>query len=92
MEVDYEFAKQLSVEINGRQHGGQYRVLGATVIVYYESEIKFADFGVNRPELVAKWLLTDLVRRGEMRKRNGKNRDRFPERRVKWWLRRDATA
>jgi len=33
------------------------------------SEIKFAEYGMNRPEVVAKWLLTDLSRRVEAKKR-----------------------
>jgi hypothetical protein len=43
--------------------------MGGTVIVYYDSEIKFAEYGMTVPEVVAKWLLTDLSRRVEAKKR-----------------------
>ncbi|MEM5401087.1 MULTISPECIES: hypothetical protein [Paraburkholderia] len=44
-------------------------ISAALVIVYYEGEVKFASLGMDRPELVAKWLLTDLVRRAESSRR-----------------------
>jgi hypothetical protein len=69
MDFDYETTKQIEIELDGSRFRGRYRVLGGSVIVYYESEIKFADYGMNRPELVAKWLLSDLSRRVERKKR-----------------------
>ncbi|MGF6597872.1 hypothetical protein P3T23_002589 [Paraburkholderia sp. GAS448] len=32
----------------------RYRVMAGTVIAYYETEIKFAEYGMNMPEVVAK--------------------------------------
>ena len=40
-------------------------VVAGSVIVYFESEIKFARYGMNRPEVVARWLLSDLCRKVE---------------------------
>ena len=36
-----------------------------SVIAYFGSEIKFAQYGVNRPEVVARWLITDICRKLE---------------------------
>jgi uncharacterized lipoprotein YehR (DUF1307 family) len=68
MDANYETTKQIEIELNGSRYRGRYRVLGDSVIVYCESEIKFADYGMNGPEVVAKWLLTDLSRRVERKK------------------------
>lgn len=51
------------------QSTGTYRVMTGSVIVYYEGEVKFASVGMDRPELIAKWLLTDLVQHAESNKR-----------------------
>jgi hypothetical protein len=64
-----ESLNSLEILSDGVRHSGTYRVMTGSVIVYYGGEIKFASFGMDRPELVAKWLLTDLVRRTESSKR-----------------------
>ena len=68
MDAIYETTREIEIELNGSHYRARYRVLGSSVIVYYESEIKVADFGMNGPEVVAKWLLTDLSRRVERKK------------------------
>ena len=65
----YESLNPVEAIVDGARHSGTYRVMTGSVIVYYEGEVKFASVGVDRPELVAKWLLTDLVRRAESSKR-----------------------
>ncbi|MGF6607795.1 hypothetical protein OKW45_002695 [Paraburkholderia sp. WSM4175] len=65
MVEDYESTKEIEVELNGTR----YRVMSGTVIVYFEDEIKFASHDMNGPDVVARWLLTDLSRRVESRKR-----------------------
>ena len=55
--------------VDGARHSGTYRVMTGSVIVYYGGEVKFASFGMDRPELIARWLLTDLVRRAVSSKR-----------------------
>ncbi|EUC21589.1 hypothetical protein [Paraburkholderia hospita] len=67
MADSYETTKEN--ELNGSRYRGRYRVMAGTVIVYYENEIKFAGYGMTAPEVVAKWLLSDLSRRVEERKR-----------------------
>jgi hypothetical protein len=69
MADSYETSREIEIHLNGSRFRGRYRVMSGTVIVYYESEIKSAEYGLNRPEVVAKWLLTDLSRRVEMKKR-----------------------
>lgn len=69
MADSYETTREIEIELNGSRYRGRYRVMSGTVIVYYENEIKFADYGMNGPEVVAKWLLTDLSRRLEAKKR-----------------------
>ncbi|MFL9989291.1 hypothetical protein [Paraburkholderia sediminicola] len=69
MTENYETTREIEIELNGSCFRGRYRVMSGTVIVYYETEIKFADYGMNGPEVVAKWLLTDLSRRLEAKKR-----------------------
>lgn len=69
MDTSYETTKEIEIELNGSRHRGRYRVMMGTVIVYYENEIKFCDFGMNAPEVVARWLLTDMSRRSESKKR-----------------------
>jgi hypothetical protein len=36
--------------------------MGKTVVVYFDGRIKFVDYGMDRPETVAKWLISDLSR------------------------------
>jgi len=72
--AEYETTHPLSVELDGVNHAGSYRVMAGSVIVYFENEIKFAPYGANRPEIVARWLLTDLCRKTESRKRKGGRR------------------
>lgn len=69
MVEDYETTHGIEIELGGTQFRGRYRVLDGTVIVYFENEIKFARQDMNRSDMVAKWLLTDLARRVEARKR-----------------------
>ena len=65
----YESLNPLEILFDGARHSGTYRVMIGSVIVNYGGEIKVASFGMDRPELVAKWLLTDLVRRAVSSKR-----------------------
>lgn len=67
--AEYETTHPLRVELDGVGYAGSYRVMTGSVIVYFENEIKFAPYGQNRPELIARWLLTDLCRKAESRKR-----------------------
>ncbi|RKT26407.1 hypothetical protein B0G69_2152 [Paraburkholderia sp. RAU2J] len=69
MVEDYETTQEIEIEFNGVWFRGRYRVMNGTVIVYFENEIKFASHDMNRPDMVARWLLTDLARRVESRKR-----------------------
>ena len=64
----------MSVEVDGVKYAGSYRVMAGSVIVYFENEIKFAQYGTNRPEIIARWLLTDLCRKAESRKRKAGKR------------------
>ncbi|OAJ56087.1 hypothetical protein A6V36_22415 [Paraburkholderia ginsengiterrae] len=45
------------------KYTGMFRVIGGSVIVYYKDEIKFASHGMNLPDVVARWLLTDVCRK-----------------------------
>jgi len=62
---EYETTRPVEVELEGNRYTGTYRVVAGSVIVYFESEIKFAPHGMNRPEVVARWLLSDLCRKVE---------------------------
>lgn len=66
---DYETAREIEIELNGKMFRGRYRVMSGTVIVYFDNEIKFASHDMNRPDVVAKWLLGDLARCAESKKR-----------------------
>lgn len=65
----YEELQSVDVELDGVRYQGRFRVVGHSVIVYFESEIKFVDYEMNRPETVARWVLSDLVRRQRSQKR-----------------------
>jgi hypothetical protein len=65
----YESLNPVEAFVDGVRHSGTFRVMTGSVIVYYDGEVKFASVGMDRPELVAKWLLTDLVRRAELGRR-----------------------
>lgn|GEM_PF-1943428 len=67
--AEYETTHPLSVELDGVNYAGTYRVMTGSVIVHFENETKFASYAPNRPETVARWLLTDLCRKVESRKR-----------------------
>jgi hypothetical protein len=69
MTASYETTREIEIELNGLRYRARYRVMAGTVIAYYETEIKFAEYGMNMPEVVAKWLLRDLSRRVEANKR-----------------------
>lgn len=66
---EYQTTRPVQVELDGTTYDGTYRVMAGSVIVYFEDEIKFATYGMDRPELVARWLLSDLCRKVEARKR-----------------------
>jgi hypothetical protein len=72
MDASYETTKEIAVEVNETRYVGRYRVMDGNVIVYFESEIKFAQHNMTGPEVVARWLLADLVRRIEARKRKAR--------------------
>jgi len=65
----HETLQNVDVELDGARYQGQFRVVGHSVTVYFESEIKFVDYEMNRPETVARWVLSDLVRRQRSQKR-----------------------
>jgi hypothetical protein len=60
---EYDELRPLSIDLDGRTFAGTYRVMTGSVIVYRGSEVKFASYGRDRPELIAQWLLKDLCRR-----------------------------
>jgi hypothetical protein len=66
---EYETTRPVEVDVDGNRYIGTFRVVAGSVIVYFESEIKFARHGMYRPEVVARWLLSDLSRRVEAKKR-----------------------
>ncbi len=68
MAEDYD-SRSVEVEVNGKKYAGTYRVLSGSVIVYYKDQIKYAQLGMDRPELVARWLLTDVCRKLEWKSR-----------------------
>lgn len=55
------FLNNVTIDVNGASHQGQYRLLAKTVVVYYGQEMKFADTAHDDPKLVARWLMRDLV-------------------------------
>jgi hypothetical protein len=57
------------VQLDGVNYVGTYRVMTGSVVVHFENETKFALYAPNRPETVARWLLTDLCRKVESRTR-----------------------
>ncbi|TCG03523.1 hypothetical protein BZM27_47860 [Paraburkholderia steynii] len=61
--------RPVEVEIDGNRYTGSYRVVAGSVIVYFASETRFTTYGLTRPEVMARWLLTDLCRKVEARKR-----------------------
>ncbi|WP_224005600.1 MULTISPECIES: hypothetical protein [Paraburkholderia] len=69
--ADYEISHAMSVNVDGVDYTGRWRVMTGSVIVYFANEIKFAPHGANRPEQIARWLLTDLCKKIESRKRKG---------------------
>lgn len=69
MVEDYETARGIEIELNGTVFRGRYRVMNGSVIVYFDNQIKFASYEMNRPDMVARWLLSDLVRRIESKGR-----------------------
>jgi hypothetical protein len=65
----YDELQIFDIELDGVLYQGRFRVLGHSVIVYFGSEIKFVGYAMNRPETVARWMLSDLVRRTRSLKR-----------------------
>jgi hypothetical protein len=59
----YDELHSLSIELDVHAFAGTYRVMSGSVIVYRDSEIKSASYGIDRPALVTGWLLKDLCRR-----------------------------
>jgi len=57
--------------VAGIAHSGSYRVIDGTVIVYFGWDIRSAQFGMDRPETVARWLLVDICKKAEAKKRKG---------------------
>ncbi|MEM5315190.1 hypothetical protein [Paraburkholderia sp. JHI869] len=72
--AEYETTHSLNVELDGVNYAGAYRVMAGSVIVYFENEIKFAQYGTNRPEIIARWVLTDLCRKADTRRRKAGRR------------------
>jgi hypothetical protein len=54
--------RTVRVEIDGVVREGRFRVMGGSVIVYFEDKIKYALYGLDRPETVARWLLSRCTR------------------------------
>jgi hypothetical protein len=52
----------VEIELDGVWVRGSYRVMGKAVVVYFDEKIEFVDYGMDRPETVAKWLLSELFR------------------------------
>ena len=69
MDIDYQVTNQVEIELNGQHFEGRYRVMAGSVIVYYKDKLKFADHGMTPPAVIAKWLLTDLCRQLDAKKR-----------------------
>ncbi|CAH2806996.1 MAG: unnamed protein product [uncultured Paraburkholderia sp.] len=57
---DYEATRPLAIELDGTKYAGTFRVMSSTVLVYYKDQIKYPQYGLDRPEVVARWLITDL--------------------------------
>ncbi len=70
MAENYETTRTVGIELDGLNYEGTFRIMSGSVIVYFRDEIKFAQYGMNRPEVVARWLLTDICRKAELRKRD----------------------
>jgi hypothetical protein len=66
--TNYETA-DIQVTIDGVVREGHFRVVNGSVIVYYGSEVKFATHGMTQPETLARWLLTDLCRQVDARRK-----------------------
>lgn len=69
MVEDYETTRAVEIELDDTRYAGTFRVMSGTVIVYYKNEIKYAPHGLDRPEVVARWLLTDVCRKAEWKNR-----------------------
>ncbi|MEX3934064.1 hypothetical protein AB4Y32_20030 [Paraburkholderia phymatum] len=59
----------MTVAIDGNTYTGSYRLLDGSVIVYFGWEIRSARYDMDRPETVARWLLLDVCRKAEAKKR-----------------------
>jgi len=62
MKISYGEVIALEIERDGVSFKGSYRIMGKTVIVYFEDKIKFVDYRMDNPATVARWLLSDLSR------------------------------
>lgn len=72
--AEYETTHPLNIDVDGVNYAGAYRVMAGNVIVYFENEIKSAQYGTNRPEIIARWVLTDLCRKTDPRRRKAARR------------------
>ncbi|ACC73157.1 hypothetical protein PPMP20_14650 [Paraburkholderia phymatum] len=69
--AQYDERRPLTVTVAGITHTGSYRVIEGTVIVYFGWDIRSAQYGMDRPETVARWLLLDICKKAEAKKRKG---------------------
>ncbi|MHB9837314.1 hypothetical protein Q8F57_021010 [Paraburkholderia terrae] len=67
--AQYDERRPVSVTLAGITHTGSYRVLEGTVIVYSGTDIRSAQYGMDRPETVARWVLLDMCKKAEAKKR-----------------------
>lgn len=69
IDAEYETMRAVHAHVGGVMRERKFRVMGGSVIVYFEDNIKYALYGLDRPETVARWLLSDLCRRQDLAKR-----------------------
>jgi hypothetical protein len=67
--TQYDERRPLAITVAGITHTGSYRVIDGTVIVYFGWDIRSAQYGMDRPETVARWLLLDICKKAEAKKR-----------------------
>jgi hypothetical protein len=64
----YEEKRPVFVTLAGTTYEGSYRVIEGTVIVYAGEDIRCAQYGMDRPDTVARWVLLDMCRKAEAKK------------------------
>lgn len=67
-DAEYETMGTVRAEVDGVVREGKFRMMGGSVIVYFGDNIKYALYRLDRPETLARWLLSDLCRREELTK------------------------